>query len=67
VCRLNARLRPLEKEALDAFVAEALDHRSTVSRTDTRVNRMLHLSGANSSFIAQSGTKSEACATRRDS
>jgi hypothetical protein len=37
MCRLNARLDPFGKEALDALVAEALDHRAIVSRTDTRV------------------------------
>jgi hypothetical protein len=36
--RLNARLHPFQEEAFNAFVAEALDHRKTVSRNDTRVN-----------------------------
>lgn len=34
---LNSRLGPSEEEALDALVAEALYHASSVSRTDTRV------------------------------
>jgi hypothetical protein len=35
--RLNPRRFPFEEEALDAFVAEALEHRASVSRYDTRV------------------------------
>ena len=36
---LNSRLSPLEKEAFDALVAEALNHANSVSCNDTRVNR----------------------------
>lgn len=48
---LNSRLGPLEEEAFDAFVAEALNHTPSVSCHDTRVNRC----GIGTASTAKSG------------
>jgi hypothetical protein len=48
---LNAGPSPFQEGAFDALVAEALDHRDTVSRYDTRVNQLCPNADVSHSFV----------------